>query len=93
MGTTNKPSYRLVVIDSRTRRDGRFIDCIGYYDPVTNPPKINVQEDKALKWLGVGALPSDTVRMIFSKAGILSKFAVMKAEKKAQAQGEKPEKK
>jgi len=93
MGTTNKPSYRLVVIDSRTRRDGRFIDCIGYYDPVTNPPKINVQEDKALKWLGVGALPSDTVRMIFSRAGILAKFAVMKAEKKAQAQGKKPEKK
>jgi len=93
MGTTNKPSYRLVVIDSRTRRDGRFIDCIGYYDPVTNPPKINVQEDKALKWLGVGALPSDTVRMIFSKVGILAKFAVMKAEKKAQAPEKKPEKK
>jgi small subunit ribosomal protein S16 len=93
MGTTNKPSYRLVVIDSRTRRDGRFIDCIGYYDPATNPPKINVQEDKALKWLGMGALPSDTVRMIFSKAGIMVKFASSKAEKKAPAKEKKPKKK
>jgi small subunit ribosomal protein S16 len=93
VGTTNNPSYRLVVIDSRTRRDGRFIDSIGYYDPAVNPPKINVQEDKALKWLGVGALPSDTVKMIFSKAGIMAKFAGIRAERKAQAAKEKKPKK
>ncbi|MFV9509892.1 30S ribosomal protein S16 [Tepidibacillus sp. LV47] len=74
MGAKKAPFYRLVVADSRSPRDGRFIEEIGTYNPLTQPAQINIDEEKALKWLQIGAKPSDTVRNLLSKAGILAKF-------------------
>jgi len=74
MGAHKSPFYRVVVADSRSPRDGRFIEEIGTYNPVAQPAAVNINEEKALKWLQTGAKPSDTVRNLFSKAGILSKF-------------------
>jgi small subunit ribosomal protein S16 len=74
MGAHKKPFYRLVVADSRSPRDGRFIEEIGYYNPVAQPEEVKIDEEKALKWLQNGAKPSDTVRNLLSKAGVMSKF-------------------
>ncbi|TCS79215.1 30S ribosomal protein S16 [Tepidibacillus fermentans] len=74
MGAKKAPFYRLVVADSRSPRDGRFIEEIGTYNPLTQPAQIKIDEEKALKWLQTGAKPSDTVRNLLSKAGILAKF-------------------
>jgi len=74
MGAHKKPFYRLVVADSRSPRDGAFIEEIGTYNPVAQPALVNIDEEKALQWLQTGAKPSDTVRNLFSKAGILAKF-------------------
>lgn len=71
MGAKKKPFYRLVVANSRAPRDGRFIEEIGYYNPLTEPATIKVDSEKASKWLSVGAQPSDTVRSLFRKEGIL----------------------
>lgn len=81
MGAHKAPFYRLVVSDSRSPRDGRFIEEIGYYNPVPNPVDVRIDEDKALKWLQTGAQPSDTVRNLFSKAGIMKKFHELKLQK------------
>lgn len=75
MGAKKTPFYRIVVSDSRDRRDGREIEVIGNYDPKTNPATVNIDEEKVLKWLNNGALPTDTVRNIFSKQGIMKKYA------------------
>jgi small subunit ribosomal protein S16 len=69
-GTTKKPSYRVVVADGRTARDGRFIEQIGYYDPLTEPPTIRIDTDKAAAWIRKGALPSNTVRNLLARAGM-----------------------
>lgn len=74
MGAHKKPFYRVVVADSRSPRDGRFIEEIGTYNPVAQPVEVNLNEEKALHWLQNGAKPSDTVRNLFSKAGIMAKF-------------------
>ncbi|MGL4523676.1 MAG: 30S ribosomal protein S16 [Bacilli bacterium] len=74
MGANKAPFYRLVVADSRSPRDGRFIEEIGYYNPITVPAEVKIDEAAALKWLATGAKPSDTVRNLFSKQGILEKF-------------------
>ena len=74
MGAKKAPRYRVVVADSRTRRDGRAIETIGYINPTTEPATISVDEELALKWLRNGAQPSDTVRNIFSHEGIMKKF-------------------
>ncbi|OPX03698.1 30S ribosomal protein S16 [Geobacillus sp. LEMMY01] len=74
MGTKKKPFYRIVVADSRSPRDGRFIETIGTYDPVAEPAQVKIDEELALKWLQNGAKPSDTVRSLLSKQGILEKF-------------------
>lgn len=71
MGAHKKPFYRLVVADSRSPRDGKFIEEIGYYNPLTDPADIKIDEEKAKKWLGTGAQPTDTVRALFKKTGIL----------------------
>lgn len=81
MGTHKSPVYRLVVSDSRSPRDGRFIEEIGIYNPLTAPATVNIDEEKALKWLSTGAQASDTVRSLFSKAGILTKFHESKLQK------------
>ncbi|MEA3507683.1 MAG: 30S ribosomal protein S16 [Synergistota bacterium] len=73
-GRKKKAYYRLVVADKRSPRDGAFIEQIGHYDPMQDPAGMDVKEDRALYWLGVGATPSDTVRAIFKKTGVLDKF-------------------
>ncbi len=69
-GKTKKPAYRVVVADSRAPRDGRFIEAIGYYSPLSQPPTIQIDRDKASAWLKKGAQPSNTVRVLFARAGI-----------------------
>ena len=71
MGRRNRPFYRVVVADSRSPRDGKFIDIIGHYDPLTNPATISIDGEKALKWLKDGAQPTDTVRSLLRKLGII----------------------
>jgi len=73
MGRRNRPSYRVVVADSRSPRDGRFIDIIGHYNSLTDPATFDIDEEKALKWLRYGAQPTDTVRSWLSKLGIMDK--------------------
>jgi len=71
VGATKQPTYRLVVADSRSARDGRAIDTIGHYNPRTDPIELHVDEAKARDWLAKGAQPSDTVRRLFKQAGVL----------------------
>ena len=71
MGAKKTPFYRIVVADSRYPRDGRFIDQIGTYNPLTDPSTINVDNEKALKWLGQGAQPTDTVKELLKVSGVL----------------------
>ena len=71
MGARKAPFYRIVVADSRSPRDGRFIESIGYYDPLKDPAVIKIDKEKALDWLKKGAKPSDTVASLFKKVGVL----------------------
>ncbi len=71
MGAKKAPFYRLVVADSRSPRDGKFIEEIGYYNPITEPAEIKIDAEKAKKWLNNGAQPSDTVRSLLKKSGII----------------------
>ncbi|AXA35931.1 MAG: 30S ribosomal protein S16 [Candidatus Hydrogenedentota bacterium] len=73
-GRKKAPAYRVVVADSRKARDGRFIEILGYYQPLADPPKMSVDAEKAVDWLMKGAIPSETVRSIFRKLGILKRF-------------------
>ncbi|WP_368654790.1 30S ribosomal protein S16 [Ornithinibacillus sp. 4-3] len=81
MGSKRKPFYRIVVADSRAPRDGRSIDLIGTYNPVANPVEVKIDEAKALDWMSKGAKPSDTIRSLFSKEGIMKKFHDQKNSK------------
>ena len=72
-GRTKRPAYRVVVADSRAPRDGRFIEVIGHYDPLTNPPTIQIELDKASEWIKKGAQPSNTVRVLLSRASSAAK--------------------
>ena len=69
-GTTKKPAYRVVVADSRAARDGRFIEVIGHYNPLTNPPLIKIEAEKAMAWIKKGAQPSNTVKHLLARAGV-----------------------
>jgi small subunit ribosomal protein S16 len=69
-GTTKRPAYRVVVADGRAPRDGRFVEAIGYYDPLAEPPTIKIDTEKAAAWLKKGALPSNTVRHLLARAGV-----------------------
>jgi len=71
MGMKKKPFYRLVVSDARSPRDGRFIEEIGYYDPMTEPATIKINADAAKKWLANGAQPSDTARVLLKRSGVI----------------------
>ena len=81
MGAKKNPFYRIVVADSRAPRDGRFIEVLGNYDPSQNPAVVNVDEEKFLDWMGKGAQPTDTVKNLFSKKGLMAKFAEAKNAK------------
>ena len=81
MGAHKAPFYRLVVSDSRSPRDGRFIEEIGTYNPLTQPAAVSINEESALKWLQNGAQASDTVRSLFKQAGILKKFHELRQQK------------
>jgi small subunit ribosomal protein S16 len=70
-GKKKDPSYRVVVADERMPRDGRFIEAIGYYNPMTEPAEIKIDAEKAQKWIKNGAQPSDTVRALLKKSGII----------------------
>ena len=74
MGSKKKPVYRIVAIDSHTKRDGQYIELVGTYNPLTEPKTVKIDETIALKWLSNGAIPSDTVRNLLSEAGIMKKF-------------------
>ena len=74
MGSKKNPFYRIVVADSRSPRDGRFIAQVGTYNPLTEPAQVKLEEEDILGWLNNGAQPSDTVKDILSKAGIMKKY-------------------
>lgn len=80
MGKIDTPFYRIVVLDSRKKRDGAYIESLGYYDPKTDPLTLKVDTDKAIQWLQKGAQPSDTVRSLLRKAGVLEKWHNLKIE-------------
>ncbi len=82
-GMKKAPTYRVVAADSRSPRDGRFIEIIGWYNPRTEPSTITIDEDKALKWLSVGAQPTNSVRSLFERAGINARFQEKKAAARA----------
>ena len=79
MGRKKRPFYRIVVADSKTRRDGAFIEIIGTYNPIPAEMELKIDEEKALKWLSVGAIPTDTAKSLMSKLGIIKKFTESKA--------------
>lgn len=82
MGAKKRPFYRIVAADSRSPRDGRFIEQIGYYNPIEEPATIKIEEELAMKWLRNGAIPTDTVKNLLSKQGIMKKFHDEKMSKK-----------
>ena len=82
MGAKKRPFYRIVAADSRSPRDGRFIEEVGYYNPIVEPKEVKIDEEKALKWLNDGAIPTDTVRDLLSSQGIMKKFHETKMTKK-----------
>lgn len=75
-GAKKRPFYQIVVADERCRRDGRFIENVGTYDPTKNPAVVKLKNEKALAWLNKGAQPTDTVRQILKNAGLLDKATV-----------------
>ena len=81
-GSKKNPFYRIIATESGNPRDGRFIEIIGTYNPLVDPAEVKIDEEKTLAWLNNGAQPSDTVRNLFSKKGIMTKFTESKKEKK-----------
>jgi len=75
MGAKKAPFYRVIVADSRSPRDGRFVEEIGYYNPLTEPAVIKIDEEKAVKWVKNGAQPTEIVKRLFEKAGINEKLS------------------
>ena len=75
MGAKKRPSYRIVAADSRSPRDGAFIESVGFYDPITDPATINVNLDRARHWINNGSQPTDTVRSILQRAGVYAEAA------------------
>lgn len=81
MGSKKRPFYRIVVADSRSPRDGRFIETVGTYNPLVAENQVTLKEERVMEWLNNGAQPSDTVRNILSKAGVMKKFHEQKFSK------------
>lgn len=86
MGSRHQPFYRLVVADSRSPRDGAFIETIGRYNPRTDPPTVDVDVDRALDWLRKGAQPTDTARSLLKQKGVLAQLAEGQRAAGAEAQ-------
>lgn len=84
-GAKKKPTYRVVVADSRAPRDGRFIEILGYYDPRTEPVTFNIEEDRAIYWLSVGAQPTEVVEKLLQKSGAFERFAQTKTQPAVEA--------
>lgn len=82
MGAKRQPFYRIVAADSRSPRDGKFIEILGTYNPLTNPATISINEELVLKWLRDGAKPTETVRTLLKKEGTIEKFHQEKMQKK-----------
>ncbi len=83
MGAKKRPFYRIVATDSRSRRDGEYLELVGTYNPINSEKDVKINEEVALKWLNNGAIPSDTVRNLFKDAGIMKKFAESKTKKES----------
>jgi small subunit ribosomal protein S16 len=83
MGSKQRPFYRVVAADSRSPRDGKFIETVGTYNPITEPAEVKIDEELALKWLANGAIPTDTVRNLFKQNGIMKKFHESKNTKES----------
>ena len=81
MGAKKRPFYRIVAADSRSPRDGKFIELVGTYNPIMEPAEIKVNQELALKWLNQGAIPTDTVRDLLSKQGVMKAFHESKMTK------------
>ncbi len=84
IGAKKRPFYRIVAADSRSPRDGRFIELVGTYDPIATPAEVKINEEVALKWLRTGAEPTDTVRNLLKGQGVLAKFHDERAPKKGE---------
>ena len=82
MGAKKRPFYRIVAADSRVKRDGKDIELVGTYNPIMEPAEIKINEEITIKWLNNGAIPTDTVRDLLSKQGIMKKFHESKMTKK-----------
>jgi small subunit ribosomal protein S16 len=79
MGKKKQPIYKVVAADERSPRDGRIIEALGLYNPITDPATVDIKEDRVLYWLGVGAIPTATVKNLLSKKGILYKRELLKS--------------
>jgi small subunit ribosomal protein S16 len=82
-GKRKQPSYRLVVADQRSPRDGRFVEILGHYNPLTNPSQITIDEERALHWLSTGAQPSESATALLKRKGIWQKHKQTKSRKPA----------
>jgi len=78
MGANKKPFYRIVVADFRSPRDGKFIEEIGYYNPVSEPKQVKINDEKAVAWLKNGAQPTEAVKNLLAKNGVMEKFEASK---------------
>ncbi len=78
MGTKKRPFWRIVAIDSRSSRDGRFIEILGYYNPMVEPPELKVDDDRVYYWLDQGALPSEKVGILLKKLGLTERWRLMR---------------
>ena len=90
-GKKGQPFYHIVVADSRSPRDGKFIEKLGTYNPLTNPAQINIKFDRALYWYSVGAQPTDTARSLLSKTGVMMKYHLMRGVQKGAMSEEQAE--
>jgi small subunit ribosomal protein S16 len=86
VGKKKAPSYRVVIADARSPRDGRIIDNIGWYNPLVEPSAININEEKALHWLRVGAQPTESVTLLLKRTGLMERFEQTKSSTAAQTE-------
>ena len=90
VGKTKAPSYRVVIADARSPRDGRIIENIGWYNPLVEPSAIKIDEEKALYWLKVGAQPTESVTLLLKRTGVMERFEQTKSSTAAQTESGTP---